>query len=99
VSDQLVGSNCWLDGTSELTFSGDSVRSLLHGVGFYDVAIVTNAGQGSIDLEAAAISRAHLGGYADLVERGQGVNERNSLPMASPLILATHGPMIACVEL
>jgi hypothetical protein len=100
VSEQLIGGICWSDETGELILSAESVRSLLHRVGFYDVAIATHAGNGKIDLEAAEVSRAHSGGYTHLLERSKFVeSERRSLPMASPLILGTHCPIVASVEL
>jgi hypothetical protein len=100
VSQQLVGGSCWFDETGELILAAESVRGLLHRVGFYDVAIATHAGNGKIDVEAAEVSRAHSGGYTHLIERSKSVeSERRSLPMASPLILGTHRPIIASVEL
>ena len=100
VSQQLVGGSCWFDEKGELILAAESVRGLLHRVGFYDVAIATHAGNGKIDVEAAEVSRAHSGGYTHLIERSKSVeSERRSLPMASPLILGTHRPIIASVEL
>jgi hypothetical protein len=100
VSEQLIGGICWTDETGELILSAESVRTLLHRVGFYDVAIATHAGNGKIDLETAKVSRAHSGGYTHLLERSKFVeSERRSLPMASPLILGTHPPIVASVEL
>jgi hypothetical protein len=99
VDDLMVGTVCRFDDRGRPQLAGEHVRRALHRAGFFDVGLVTRAGNGTLDLDSAAVSRAHLDGFAHLSPPQEEAAADATVPLPAPLILATHGPGVARVDI
>ena len=100
LDERLIGSALTVSDQGVLRIGTESARTLLHECGFYDAAAVTRSHEGSFDLDGMRVSRRDSARYS-WVETPEKTRQAhpNSLPLAAPVLLATHAPLVASIDL
>ena len=100
IDERLVGATLLMSDQGDLRIGTESARAALHDCGFYDAAAVTRSHEGSFDLGGMRVSRRDSARYS-WVETHEKTRRAhpNSLPLAAPVLLATHAPLVAGIDL
>jgi len=100
LDERLIGAALAVGDQGDLRIGTERARTLLHECGFYDVAAVTRSHEGSFDLGGMYVSRRDGTRYSwvKAPEKARQAH-RNSLPLAAPMLLATHAPLVATIDL
>jgi len=100
IDERLVGASVLMSARGDLRIGAESARAALHECGFYDAAAITRIHEGGFDLGGMGVSRRDGTRYS-WVEAHEKTRRahRNSLPLAAPMLLATHAPLVASIDL
>ena len=100
LDERLIGATLLMSDQGDPRIGTESARAALHECGFYDAAAITRIHEGSFDLDAIRVSRRDSARYS-WVETSEKTRRAhpNSLSLAGPLLVATHAPLVASIDL